>query len=341
MADTVVGDLVFYDMNSSTKGGEDRQADSLTPEEADLLDRSKCRGKDLEGVDVHLEDGAEGIPGESSEVRKKSSYRDTIASANSGASPTGFEEMEDGEVSDDDIIKESSDATWFGIGMMREEKIEARLPWSNSLIIKLVGRPIGYHFLWKRIQAMWKTQGEPLLIDLGFDFYIVKLARREEYERALFEGPWMIGENYLHVQRWKSNFCPESEVTSSLLVWIRFPLLPVEYYKPAWLKKAADQIGHTIRVDHTTMTTVRGKFARVCVEVDFSVPLKSHYRMRGKDYRIQYEGLHDICFSCGKYGHREGMCPLKRPATTSSQHTSDASTSASRPQQGTLCRIHQ
>lgn len=143
------------------------------------------------------------------------------------------------------------------------------------MIIKLVGQSIGYHYLWRRIQAMWKRQGEPLLIDLGFNFYIVELARRDEYEKAQFEGPWMIGENYLHVQRWKPNVCTESEVITSLPVWSRFPLLPVEYYKPTWLKKAADQIGHTIRVDHTTLTTVRGRFKRVCFEVNFNVPLKS------------------------------------------------------------------
>lgn len=83
--------------------------------------------------------------------------------------------------------------------MTKIEKIEARRPWSNSLIIKLVGRMIGYQYLWRRIQAMWKTQGEPILIDLSNNYFIVKLNKREEYERALLDEPWMISENYLHV----------------------------------------------------------------------------------------------------------------------------------------------
>lgn len=48
---------------------------------------------------------------------------------------------------------------------------------------------------------MSRTQGGPLLIDLGFDFFIVKLGTKEEYYRDLLEGPWMIGDNYLHVQK--------------------------------------------------------------------------------------------------------------------------------------------
>lgn len=53
---------------------------------------------------------------------------------------------------------------------------------------------------------MWRTQTELLLIDLGNEFYVVKLFGQEEYERAIREGPLMSGENYLYVQRWKPDF---------------------------------------------------------------------------------------------------------------------------------------
>lgn len=41
------------------------------------------------------------------------------------------------------------------------------------------------------------------------------------------------------------------------------------------------------------------------MEVDLGNPLLAYFGMRRKDYKLQYEGLHDICFKCGKYGHRE------------------------------------
>lgn len=103
------------------------------------------------------------------------------------------EDFWDGYISDDDPIEEGEDKTCFSMGMTREEKTEARRPWRNGLIIKLIGRYIGYHYLWRGIQAMWRTQGEPMLIDLGYDFFIVKLSRQEEYDRALLEGPWIVG----------------------------------------------------------------------------------------------------------------------------------------------------
>lgn len=119
-----------------------------------------------------------------------------------------------------------------------------------------------------------------MLIDLGNDYFILKLGSCSEYERALIEGPWLIGENYLHVQRWKPNFVAELAVTTSLPVWVRFPTLSVEFYTEQWLRMAGNELGGTIKVDDTTLDTTRGRFARVCIELDLTKPLCSRYRMR-------------------------------------------------------------
>lgn len=94
-------------------------------------------------------------------------------------------------------------------------------------------------------------------------------------------------------------------------VWVRFPVLPVECYTTRWLKQAGNHIGRTVRVDFATLLATRGKFARVCVEVDLDKPLMAGYRMGGDYYMLQYEGLTDLCFGCGRYGHRMHLCPEK------------------------------
>lgn len=37
----------------------------------------------------------------------------------------------DGEVSNDDNVEEGEDDAWFGMGMTREEKLEAHWPWQT------------------------------------------------------------------------------------------------------------------------------------------------------------------------------------------------------------------
>lgn len=108
----------------------------------------------------------------------------------------------------------------------------------------------------------------------------------------------------------------------TLPVWVRFPILPLEYYYlEEWIEMAGKRIGKIIRIDDTTRATTRSKFARVCVEIDLNKPLKAGYRMRGKFWCLQYEGLHDLCFTFGKFGHREAVCPRITVPPTSSSHT--------------------
>ncbi|XP_061372079.1 uncharacterized protein LOC133314599 [Gastrolobium bilobum] len=66
--------------------------------------------------------------------------------------------------------------------------------------------------------------------------------------------------------------------------------------------------GKFIRLDTATTNLARGKFARICVEVDLTKPLKAEYLIEGRYKQVEYEGLHLICYSCGKYGHRAESC---------------------------------
>lgn len=70
------------------------------------------------------------------------------------------------------IQSKKSEGPWFSMGMSKQEKLEARRPWRWSLIIKLVGNNIGYHYLLCRLQSLWKLQTQFILIDLTHDFYI-------------------------------------------------------------------------------------------------------------------------------------------------------------------------
>lgn len=57
-----------------------------------------------------------------------------------------------------------------------------------------------------------------------------------------------------------------------------------------------------IRVDQATSLVSRGKFARIWVEVDITKPLLAKFMIRRKARRIEYEGIHLICFNYGVYG---------------------------------------
>lgn len=63
-------------------------------------------------------------------------------------------------------------------------------------------------------------------------------------------------------------------------------------------------LGKTIKVDKTTNTTQRARYARVCIEMDLAQPLVLSVSVFENPQTVEFEGLHLICFNCGKYGHK-------------------------------------
>ncbi|CAN1286307.1 hypothetical protein LINPERPRIM_LOCUS19256 [Linum perenne] len=161
----------------------------------------------------------------------------------------------------------------------------------------------------KKIPQLWARQGKVEIFDVGWGYYVVRFETLADQDRACFGGPWMVGDHYIVMQNWRPYFRPEDSSFSTLRVWIRLPGLPLEYFDASVLTTIGNKIGKTIRIDYTTLQGNRGNFARICVEVDLAKPLVSKYRLRRRVRRVEYEGLHVICFSCGCYGHQQENCP--------------------------------
>nr|XP_025703040.1 myb-like protein X [Arachis hypogaea] len=134
----------------------------------------------------------------------------------------------------------------------------------------------------RRLEIMWGRFGGIDVIDLGNDFYLIKFYAQEDLDHALLDGPWKIYDHYLAVRLWEPNFNPLLTFIDKITAWIRLPGLPIEL----------------------------GKFARLCVEVDLTKPLLGVYMIKGKLYQIEYEGIHQLCFLCGRIDHEQKQCTL-------------------------------
>lgn len=270
---------------------------------------------------------------------KKKSYlvslmgEEIVISSNEGSSDDSEDDRANGEAVDMDdgprYVEEDDPVKGLNVIPSKKEEKRLRRPWKKTLIIKLLGKKIGFGFLKKKIDAIWANAGTVQLIDLGNEFFLARLSTLEDFEFALTGGPWMIFDHYLTVRQWQEDFNLHLEGISKIAAWVRFPDLPIEFYDQEFLTIMGNKIGKTLKVDLTTTMQTRGKFARVCVQVDLEKPLRAHYRLKGRPMRIEYEGIHLICFLCGKYGHEKDACiHLIRPPMASPQDQS------SLPQEG-------
>jgi hypothetical protein len=181
-------------------------------------------------------------------------------------------------------------------------------PWKDALVIKLLDKSVGYNTMRDRLHKLWKLSAGFQIMDNGNGYYMVKFDHAADRERVMDGGPWMMFDYYLTVQEWSQEFASPTAKVENTMVWIRFSGLNLFYYDESMLMALASAVGRPIKVDTNTLDVTRGRYARVCVEVNLNKPVVGKVWMRNHWYKVEYEGLHRICTLCGCYGHLSREC---------------------------------
>nr|KYP38810.1 Transposon TX1 uncharacterized [Cajanus cajan] len=158
-----------------------------------------------------------------------------------------------------------------------------------------------------KVQKEWAKNGVVRLVDLSQDYYLVQFASEEDYKHALFEGPWLIADHYIVVQRWRPFFTVTATQTRKIAAWIRIPGLPIELFNDRFLWRVGSKLGTMLKIDKLTSIQSRGRFARICVEIDLQKKLVSQINVLGHILKLEYEGLHSICFKQQENSHDQAQ----------------------------------
>ncbi|XP_028099056.1 uncharacterized protein LOC114298645 [Camellia sinensis] len=155
---------------------------------------------------------------------------------------------------------------------------------------------------------VWGLQADFEALDIGNGFFIIKFDMVEDYTRVYTDGPRIVMDHYVTVSKWQQDFKSDKAEKDTTALWVRFPNLPIEYYNEKVLYHIAKVLGVPLKVDINTTMASKGKYARVCIEVDLRKPLASQFSISKNTYIIEYEHLHSVCFSCSRVGHVKHVC---------------------------------
>ncbi|CAN1335310.1 hypothetical protein LINPERPRIM_LOCUS36697, partial [Linum perenne] len=180
-------------------------------------------------------------------------------------------------------------------------------PWSKTLVVKVLEKSFTFPVIKRRLESLWARSGRIQVSDMANNFFLVRFSEDDDYQRALFDGPWKIADYYITVARWTPDFNEEAPI-QKIMTWVRLPKLPIQFFNRLAVERIGNHIGRTVRLDLVTSEGARARYARVCVEVDLSRPLLGKYVIEDKVFLVEYESLDNICYSCGLYGHKEEEC---------------------------------
>ncbi|KAK4727359.1 hypothetical protein R3W88_032276 [Solanum pinnatisectum] len=122
-------------------------------------------------------------------------------------------------------------------------------PWCFSIIIKLLGKKMSHKYLKRKLALLWKPPKEITLIDLGYDYFIVKYLKEENMIKALQNGLWFVNGFFLSIKKWHPNFVAYEVDETISAIWIRLPELPTKYYDHKILAKIGTKIGRLVKTD--------------------------------------------------------------------------------------------
>ncbi|XP_028753112.1 uncharacterized protein LOC114712734 [Neltuma alba] len=280
------------------KEGEFTGNISITPRDEDWMNTEEC-------VEVPVQETI-------------LSYREVLKPRNDDREGSQRKEQQE-EIWDGNLLLNNEQELFKGVSVKdsvagpiiefsEEERRRLAKRWEFSLIIKLLGGTMGFMRMRRHIQTMWGKGGNVDLSDIGNGYMIATFQNIDDYYFAIEGGPWLIQNHYLTVQTWKPNFNPWNEKIQRVTVWVR---LPGDYYDKKFFFHLGNKIGKAIKVDEMTYLRARRMYARMCVEIDLNAPLLPAYTVDGNRLKIEYEGLHMICFVCGKFGHDSTHCPSR------------------------------
>ncbi|KDO69928.1 hypothetical protein CISIN_1g039478mg, partial [Citrus sinensis] len=101
----------------------------------------------------------------------------------------------------------------------------------NTVVVKLLGRPMGYKFLCNRLESLWTITKGFKVIDLENGFFLDRFRSEDDVDCALTQGPWTVLGHYFIIQQWTLYLDSTSEKIDSMVAWIRLPSMPLHYYK--------------------------------------------------------------------------------------------------------------
>lgn len=147
-------------------------------------------------------------------------------------------------------------------------------------IIKLLAKSLGYNFMREKLRRLWKLKAGFEMLDIGNSFFTIKFDIEEDRIKVNQEDPWMIFDHYLTVRAWSGDLISQEAKIDTTMVCISFPGLYLFYYDESIILAMAATVGKPIKVDTNTKDVRRGRFARVCVEVDLTKPVVGRVWMK-------------------------------------------------------------
>ncbi|KAM0821777.1 hypothetical protein ACQ4PT_071956 [Festuca glaucescens] len=149
---------------------------------------------------------------------------------------------------------------------------------------------------------------------VGKNMLVAEFATQHDRDRVWEGSPWHVSKNAVILSEFEDCMQPSELKFDRLQLWARIINLPFNLREKKWwlpISQQIDKKAKDVQFDHV------GGYLRARVTVEIVNPLRrwiliDSARRKSVDvYEIQYEHIPHFCFSCGRLGHSDLLCPTQ------------------------------
>ncbi|GKD79489.1 putative reverse transcriptase domain-containing protein [Tanacetum coccineum] len=177
---------------------------------------------------------------------------------------------------------------------------------ANSLVGFFVGKGIAFPLVQIYVSRAWKEFGFQKIMRDDDGFFYFKFESIKGMEQVLKQGPWLIQNSPLILNKWSVNMSLSKDDVKKVPVWVKMLKVLVVAYTKDGLSRITSQIGRPIMVDSFTSemcdaTWGRMGYARALIEIRHTL----------ERIKLEYEWKPPLCLECHVFGHDSNSFPKK------------------------------
>jgi len=146
--------------------------------------------------------------------------------------------------------------------------------------------------------------------------YLSRFGTKDESQRVLQTGPWLFDGRLIILKQWSQDIRLERNLLTSIPVWVRFPVLHLNFWSQNIISNIASLVGTPLFMDKATSSFEKLAFARCFIEINVAKPLAKTVALEveGREkviIEVEYEWIPPTCTKCKCFGHEDLQCPTK------------------------------
>jgi hypothetical protein len=193
--------------------------------------------------------------------------------------------------------------------ILEQMLLENKDQWMRCMIGFILGFKMPNHAVNTISTKVWRSCGLETVMTTANGFMIFRFKTEKKMHAVLETRPWMFGGKNIILQQWHPRFQFDKSKISILPVWIRLHGLPFPLWSKQGLSLAAGMVGRSLSCDESTYTWTRLEYARLCVEVDATLPFVHNFKIdcplssEPITITVDYEWKPTHCEKCKVFDH--------------------------------------